>query len=51
MPRAAKGGSTTAGHNQRRDPSMADQDDVLHLIDDFRSSSGGIDRAPMEGRG
>ena len=34
MPRAAKGGSATAGPGKRRDPAMAEQDDVLHLIDD-----------------
>ena len=34
MPRAAKGGSRNRRLSKRRDPSMAEQDDVLHLIDD-----------------
>ena len=34
MPRAAKGGSANRRHSKRRDPAMAEQDDVLHLIDD-----------------
>ena len=34
MPRAAKGGSATTDTSKRRDPAMAEQDDVLHLIDD-----------------
>ena len=34
MPRAATGGSATTDTAERRNPAMAEQDDVLHLIDD-----------------
>ena len=49
MPRTAKGG-TRHTDDSRRDLAMAEQDDVLHLIDDTGTAPEDLDRAQMEDR-
>ena len=51
MPKAAKGGQPQRKPGSRQDYFMAEQDDVLHLIDDSGAVAGSIGRAQMEDRG
>ena len=51
MPRAARRGSDRDRHRKPRDHAMADQDDVLHLIEDSGRAPEASDGAQVEGRG
>ena len=50
MPRTANGGARACRHSKRRNSAMAEQDDVLHLIDDTGTAPEETDRAQMEDR-